>query len=157
MTLIDWASRWGIPAAALLSLQADVFGATPDAVPTPGLPDSEAAVQVRVRLDASRAGWRVFRNNVGAGMVDGQFLRWGLANDSVRMNEALKSSDLIGVRPVLVRSDHVGTVIGQFVSLEVKRLGWRYAGTPREVAQQAWLRLVAGLGGHARFTTGELE
>lgn len=158
MTLLDWADRWGVPAAALLALRADVFGAVEHAPPVPpSVHAHEAAVQVRLRLDASRAGWRVFRNNVGAGTVDGQFLRWGLANDSTRMNDSLKSSDLVGLRPVTIRQQDVGTVIGQFVSLEAKRVGWKYSGTAREVAQMNWLKLVASLGGHARFTTGEIE
>ncbi|MNE94659.1 hypothetical protein D3C80_1926510 [compost metagenome] len=48
----------------------------------------------------------------------------------------------------------VGQKLAQFVSVEVKRPGWRFAGTDRERAQQAWVNLVAANGGHAFFSTG---
>jgi hypothetical protein len=157
VTLEQWAVRWHVPADALLELRASFghFDATP---PGPVVGPSEAAVQTRVRLEASRAGWRAWRNNIGAGRIDGgSYVRWGLANDSAQLNAALKSSDLIGIRPRLIGSSDVGTTIGQFVSLECKAVGWKYTGTDRERAQDAWLRLVRGMGGHARFTTGEIE
>jgi len=47
----------------------------------------------------------------------------------------------------------VGSVLGQFVSFEVKRAGWKYAGTDRERAQEAWAALVTSLGGLARFVS----
>jgi len=52
---------------------------------------------------------------------------------------------LIGIKPG-----------GQFVSREVKRPGWRYTGTEREVAQLRWIEIVTALGGDAKFTTGDL-
>lgn len=156
MTLEQWALRWQVPLDALHELRR-AFGQS-DNPPAPLVGASEAAVQTRVRLEASRRGMRVFRNNVGGGkLADGSFVRWGLANDSAALNEKLKSSDLIGIRPVVITDTHVGSTIGQFVSLEVKAAGWRFTGTEREVAQEAWLRLVTSLGGHARFTTGEIE
>lgn len=123
--------------------------------PVPG--ESEAAVQARVRVEASRKGMRLFRNNVGAftDPESGQFVRFGLANDSKQLNAVLKSGDLIGVRPRVVHPGDVGRLIGQFVSREVKRGGWRYAGSPREVAQLNWVNLVNSLGGDAAFCTGE--
>jgi len=119
---------------------------------------SEADAQARVRLLASQAGCRLWRNNVGAGYLkDGTFARWGLANESTAMNRAMKSADLIGVRPILITLDHVGMTIGQFVSREVKASGWRYRGNEHERAQQNWATLINSLGGDARFTTGEWE
>ena len=116
---------------------------------------SEAAVSVEVRLEASRLGIRLWRNNVGAGyMQDGSFIRWGLANESAAMNRLIKSADLIGVRPILITPAMVGRTIGQFVSREAKRAGWKWSGTDREVAQLAWADLVNSLGGDAAFTTG---
>jgi hypothetical protein len=73
------------------------------------------------------------------------------------MNRSLKSADLIGIQPVLITPAHVGCVIGQFVSREVKRPGWRYRGSDREQAQKAWADLVNSLGGNAAFTTGEWQ
>ena len=117
---------------------------------------NEAAVSVQVRLEASRLGLRLWRNNVGAGyMQDGSFLRWGLANDSAAVNARLKSADLIGIRPVLITPQMVGAVLGQFVSREVKASNWRWRGTDREQAQMAWAELVNSLGGDAAFATGE--
>lgn len=118
---------------------------------------SEADVQAHIRLLASRAGGRLWRNSVGAGILaeSGSFVRWGLANDTSAMNKQVKSGDLIGIIPVLITAEHVGTVIGQFVSREVKREGWTYKGGPHEEAQQRWIDLVRSLGGDAAFTTGE--
>ena len=116
----------------------------------------ETDAQAQVRLLASKDGARLWRNNVGAGALqDGTFVRWGLANESSAMNKALKSADLIGLRPVLITPEHVGRVLGVFVSREVKRPGWRYSGTERETAQAAWRDLINRLGGDAEFTTGE--
>jgi hypothetical protein len=117
----------------------------------------EAVVQARVRLAASQAGARLWRNNVGAGVLsDGSYLRWGLANDSTALNKAVKSGDLIGIKPVLITAGHVGQTLGVFCSREVKRSGWRYnPNNARERAQQAWIDLVRDLGGDAAFTTGE--
>ena len=96
----------------------------------------------------------LFRNNVGALKAeDGRMVRFGLANDSKRRNGVLKSGDLIGIDPVLITSAHVGRTIGQFVSVECKRPGWQYSGTPREVAQLNWIQLVIASGGRAKFVT----
>ena len=117
---------------------------------------SESAIQTLIRLEASRKGCILFRNNVGAGVLDnGSFVRWGLANDSAQLNERLKSADLIGIRPILITPEHVGQVIGQFLSREVKAAGWKWAGTKRELAQQQWADLVNRMGGDALFATGE--
>jgi hypothetical protein len=117
---------------------------------------TESDAYAPLRLAASREGARLWRNNNGAGKLEnGSYIRWGLANESAQMNSMLKSSDLIGIRPVLVTPEHVGRTLGVFVSREVKRPGWRYGGGPREEAQKRWLDLVASLGGDAAFTTGE--
>ena len=144
MTLTQWAIKWGVSIEALRDLenQFRLHGGTHAA----DAGESEGAAQARVRLAATRAGWRLFRNNVGAGKLDnGNFIRWGLANDSKALNDQIKSSDLIGIR-----SD------GVFVAREIKAPGWRYSGTEREQAQLRFLQLVAALGGDAAFTTGDL-
>ena len=116
----------------------------------------ESASYDPLRLAASRDGARLWRNNVGAGVLQsGGFIRWGLANETAQMNRLLKSSDLIGIRPVVIGPEHLGRTLGIFVSREVKKVGWEYRGDDRERAQKAWLDLVASLGGDAAFSTGE--
>lgn len=151
-SLHTWAQRWGVSAVALAELAA-ALGAGAAAASEPGL--SEAAVQVQVRLEASRRGIRLWRNNVG-GMYDetGRFVRYGLANESAGMNKVIKSADLIGVRPVVITASHVGSTIGQFCSREIKAAGWRYTGNDREKAQLAWAQLIAAMGGDSGFASG---
>lgn len=154
MILATWATRWQIPPAAMRELTA-MLGAHSDPLPTPADPMSEAGVQARVRLAASQAGMRVWRNNVGAvhDSTRNIHVRYGLANDSPQMNDVLKSADLIGVRPRLIGPSDIGTTIGQFVSFEVKHAGWRWRGDDHEQAQAAWAALVVSLGGEARFVS----
>lgn len=156
MILSEWALRWGIPYAAMADLQAHVLGLDGGPPPAPGAPQrSEAYAQSEVRIEASQRGCRLWRNNVGAGYgEDGSFMRWGLANDSAQVNAKIKSADLIGIRPRVIQPEDVGKLVGQFLSREMKPPGWRYTGTPREVAQLNWANLINGLGGDAGFATG---
>lgn len=152
----QWAARHGVTLAALNELQA-IFGMHGGHdLPPEVKGNSEAAVQAAVRLEAANKGVRLFRNNVGA-LVDsrGVPVRYGLANDSKQLNEVMKSADLIGWRPLLIEPQHVGTVVAQFVSREVKAVGWHYTGADREPAQLAWAQLVTAGGGDAAFCTGE--
>ena len=119
---------------------------------------NERDIQNLVRLEASRRGWRVWRNNVGV-LIDsrGVPVRYGLANDSSQVNASVKSADLIGVRPVLITPEHVGGLIGQFVSIECKAEGWSGRGNDKhEAAQRKWAQLINDLGGYAIFSTGKL-
>lgn len=155
MVLDIWARDWGVPKAALEDLRRRL-GACPDVLRALVDPKSEAGVQNDVRLEASRKGGRLWRNNVGATKDEaGNFFRYGLANDSAQMNKLIKSSDLIGIMPITITQDHVGLVIGQFTAREVKKAGWRYTGTEREQAQLRFIELVLGLGGDAGFASGE--
>ncbi len=115
---------------------------------------SEAGILSDIRLEASEKGARLWRNNVGATYAsNGQFIRYGLANDSANLNKAIKSADLIGIRPVLITAEHVGMIIGQFISREIKKPGWSYRHTDREQAQSNWAELIISLGGDACFAT----
>lgn len=119
---------------------------------------SEKDIQVRIRLEANRRGWRLWRNNVGVlTNASGGYVRYGLCNDSSQINAIIKSSDLIGIRPVLITQEMVGKTIGQFMAREIKKEGWIYSNDPREKAQKAFIDLINQLGGDAAFTTGELE
>ena len=150
MILDQWAQQWGISPEALADLR-QKFGQIPVEI-TPKMGGSEAAVINQLRLEASKKGLRLWRNNNGATMDEkGNFIRFGLANDSKAVNDRIKSSDLIGIRPLQVG----GIVIGQFVAREVKAANWKYTGTKREQAQLRYLQLVASLGGDAQFATGE--
>lgn len=152
MNLTEWAQKHHISPSAILDFYTMVL-------PTAGETEltTEADAQRQVRERASSEGWRLWRNNVGAGKLDsGRFVRFGLANESEAMNKSVKSSDLIGIKPVLVTPEHIGQRLGVFVSREVKKPGWRYTGTGREVAQMKWITIVSALGGDAKFTTGEL-
>lgn len=154
MTLYQWAARHGVTLAAIKELET-LFGlGEPLGVVVPGM--SEAAVQNNLKLEGSRKGVRLFRNNVGAAQLpDGSFIRFGLANESSQVNEVIKSGDLIGIRPVLITPHMVGHVVGQFVSREAKPGNWRYSGTGRELAQYRWIQLITSLGGDACFANGE--
>src|SRR5574337_356560 len=155
MTLHEWALQWRIPFEALADLKLRM-GLDTDPDPA-AAGRSEAWAQSQVRLKASRLGMRLWRNNVGALLDErGVPVRFGLANDSKEMNKRIKSADLIGIKPVLIGPQHVGSTIGQFLSREVKAPGWRYTGTSRERAQLAWVNLVASMGGDAAFSTGAL-
>jgi hypothetical protein len=148
--LNQWAARWQIPPAALVELRALMGMAEEPPPDVAGL--SEAAVQQQVRLEASRRGLRLWRNNNGATFDEsGRMIRYGLANDSAALSKRIKSSDLIGITPHVILAMDVGRTVGVFTSYEVKRSGWRYAGTAREVAQAAWISLVVSLGGIAKF------
>lgn len=150
--LHDWARKWGLSVECLRDLQITLGTYTPPLAPDdPSVGKSEAWAQSALRIEASRKGVKLFRNNVGA-LADktGRFVRYGLANDSAAQNAMLKSGDLIGIRPVLIG----GHIFGQFVSREMKAPGWQYTGTDREVAQLNWINLINSCGGDAAFATG---
>lgn len=153
MMLDAWAARWQIPAAALAELK-QAMGIAEPAIPVPaGV--SEAATQQLIRLEACKQGKRLWRNNNGATFDEsGRMIRYGLANDSAALSKQIKSSDLIGITPHYVTAADVGRLIGIFTSIEVKRPGWKYKGTDREVAQLAWINLVLSMGGVGKFATG---
>jgi len=107
-----------------------------------------------VKEEAALKGVILWRNNVGV-LID-KFrrpVRFGLANDSKKTNENLKSADLIGIKKVIITQEMVGKTIGQFVSREIKRPGWKYSGTEREKAQLEWEVLINSMGGDAGFAT----
>ena len=147
-----WAVRHRVGADALVEL-----AATLGAMPAVGRPEagSESRVQSTVRLAAPAHDMRLWRNNVGVLMdKNDRPVRFGLANDSKALNGRLKSGDLIGWRRVEIRPEHVGRILGQFVSVECKESGWRYTGDEHEQAQARWASLVVADGGYARFATG---
>lgn len=120
-------------------------------------PEAESPIQQQIRVRAARRGWLLFRNNRGAGklLLPGglsRFLRWGLANDSKKLGDAIKSGDLVGGRPIVITADMVGKTILQFASVEVKKEGWRPDGSLEYCAQVQWMKLIEDHGGFAIIT-----
>ncbi len=160
MTYNEWAARH--PAAAL------DFQAMLNALPWPRADEetdgrSEAWAQQQVRMQIARAGAMAWRNNEGATPskcpdcgVKRQPIRYGLGNDSARLNDAVKFGDLIGAVPRLIRPEHIGQTIAQFAMVECKKPGWVFKGTPEEIGQAKGLALVKQLGGFATFSTGQI-
>lgn len=115
----------------------------------------EAAVQQRIRLRASEMGTPLLRNNSGAVTTDdGRHIRFGLGNDSPEINKRFKSSDLIGIWPVVILPEHVGRTLGMFFAVECKSPGWQPR--PNDEHTQAQARFgqwVTNHGGIFRFAT----
>lgn len=152
--LHNWSIRHSVSLQALDELRILLTSTVPSPVASQGA--SESDVQARVRLAASQAGDVLWRNNSGVLKDErGVPVRFGLCNESKAVNDKCKSSDLIGIRRVEVTPAHVGHTIGQFYAREVKRAGWRYTGTPREVAQLRFIEAVVAMGGDAGFACSE--
>ena len=154
MLLDQWANRWGVSHQALSELK-QLMGIG-EFVPKPPSTanKSEDAVQTMLRINASKAGRRYWRNNVGACKDEnGRIIRYGLANESTRVNHSIKSSDLIGITPVVITQDMVGSTVGQFTAIEVKKEDWNPQKKldDHETSQLKFLILVQSLGGRAHF------
>lgn len=152
-----WALHYPQAAADLQRL----FGALPWPVPEEAEGKSEAWAQQQARLSVAQRGALSFRNNVGATPAKcpecnakQRPVRYGLANDSARLNKEIKSGDLILAIPRQITAPMVGSCILQFGTAECKRPGWTYTGKDQEPGQLAWNSLIARHGGYATFTTG---
>ena len=97
---------------------------------------SEQELLQRIRLELGTGPVRLWRNNVGA-LRDGrgQLVTYGLCKGS---------SDLIGLRQVLIGPEHLGQTLAVFTAIEVKAPGGRL----RE-EQRSFLALVEAFGGYA--------
>ena len=151
VTLYEWANKWGIPQVAIDDL---VIDTRTDNITNPEGATSEQGVSKRVRVEAASAGKVLWRNNNGACQdTNGNFIRYGLCNESKAMNASVKSSDLIGITPLVVTPELVGRTVGIFTAREVKAPGWQFKGTPREVAQEKFGSIVQRYGGDFSFIT----
>lgn len=145
MNLNKWAIKWQIPLDAIVDMKAEMGLSGTVQLEDGRVLHTEAGAQSAIRVEAAAIGTVLWRNNNGGYQDDnGNFIRYGLANDSAAMNKRIKSSDLIGIRDG-----------GQFICREVKQPGWRYTGTAREAAQLKFIELVLSKGGDAGFATGE--
>jgi hypothetical protein len=104
----------------------------------PVSPPPEFDLYGPIMIAVCRTGARLFRNHVGVAdhlSPDGE-------QRKVRHGLPPGSSDLIG-----------WTADGRFLSIEVKRPGWRSTPAWRASQQAAWLRVVAQSGGVAMVVT----
>ncbi len=117
---------------------------------------NEAALQSHVRLAFADIG-PVWRNNSGACEdKTGRLIRYGLGNDSKQLNDKIKSSDLIGITPVVawLPSANAWVKLGVFTALEIKAPGWHQTpGDKRAEAQAKFHDIVRDVGGFAGFVT----
>jgi hypothetical protein len=156
MFLYEWARKHNIPQHALEDL---LRGLGAHWEPKQDRKkSSEQEVQDRVRLEASRKGCVLWRNNLG---VTENHVRYGLCNDSPKVNARLKSHDLVGIRPTLITPELVGRTVGIFFTREIKAPGWVFGASSnkkerdREEAQLRWALIVLSMGGDSAFTDCE--
>lgn len=133
--------------------------AVPTIAVTAGNAHSEAGTQSRRVLNAARQGGILWRNNSGACTDStGRQIRYGLGNVSQQVNKVMKSSDLIGITPVVITQAHVGATAGIFTAEEIKSPTWKFRESDeRAVAQFNFIKKVQSLGGIARFVTNSEE
>lgn len=114
---------------------------------------TEAKIQQDIRLKSASMGTPLLRNNNGACYDDtGRLIRYGLGHTSKEINKVFKSSDLIGINPVIITQAMVGRTIGQFMAVEVKPTNWTARESDdRYVAQRNFIDWVNKHGGTGMF------
>lgn len=119
----------------------------------------ESAVESHIRLAAAERGLQLWRNNTGMAYNEKNVpVRFGLCNESAAMNKRIKSSDWIGITPIVITPDMVGMTIGVFTAIEAKHEGWKFSPVnEREVAQAAYHDIVRKAGGFAGFASSVVE
>lgn len=115
----------------------------------------ETPVAQRVRLLSAQLNMDLWRNNSGAFKDDfGNMIRFGLANDSAEYNKVVKSSDLIGITPIIITPDMLGQIVGVFTAIETKASDWHMTPSDKRAkAQEAFHNIVRRAGGFAGFAT----
>lgn len=117
-------------------------------------PEGYAMQEVRKRASDWKA--RMFRNNTGC-LKDqsGRPVRFGLGNESSKVNAQFKTGDYVGWFPVTITPEMVGKTIAVFANIEVKAVGFTvkldYNPKSREYAQNNFNQLVISHGGIAGF------
>lgn len=105
---------------------------------------SEQELQQQIRLQLGSSPVRLWRNNVGALRDErGRLVTYGLCKGS---------SDLIGLRQVLIGPEHLGQTMAVFSAIEVKSPKGRL----RE-EQRSFLELVERFGGYSGVATSVEE
>lgn len=117
---------------------------------------NEDAVTSHSRLEFANIG-PLWRNNSGAFKDDtGRLIRFGLGHESAATNAEMKSSDYIGITPVVayLASLQRWATLGVFTALEMKPGGWKLnPSDKRGHAQANFHRIVREAGGFAGFVT----
>lgn len=119
----------------------------------------ESAVDSRVVLVSAQNGDYLWRNNRGAFQDDtGRWIRYGLMNESDKIDKICKSSDRIGITSVIIQPHHVGQLFGVFTAIETKPSDWyMIPSDKRAIAQMAFHDIVLRAGGYAGFARNEEE
>lgn len=107
--------------------------------------DSESVILKRVMLALSKAGAKIFRNNVGfATYPNGAVVKYGVCNPG--------GSDIIGFTPVTITPDMVGKQVAIFTAIECKTEKGKL-----RPEQTNFLNAVKKAGGYAGVATSEQE
>jgi len=117
----------------------------------------EITAASRVCLAAGQLGYWMMRNNSGVlNDKHGTPVRFGLGNESAKLNKEIKSSDYIGIAPMVITREMVGSTVGVFLATEIKKEGWRLIPSDdRGHAQQRFITEVRQRGGMATFASNE--
>ena len=133
--------------------------------------NNESAVIAQVLIDATKKGWRLFRNTVAQAFVGGQITEERTIPDRsgrpvyiielinarrVRVGLCKGSSDTVGWRPLKITADMVGQTIAQFVAVECKTLAYGKI-TPEQQNFLDQLTEAGGAGFVARETADGYE
>ena len=94
----------------------------------------------------------LWRNNSGA-MIDktGRLVRFGLGNESKKVNDYFKCPDLVGIKTITITQEMIGKKIGIFYAKECKKPGWKYKDNDHEKAQKRFIDEINSRGGDASF------
>jgi len=148
MTFQQWQIRHGVSDQAMYELEQMLL--EPSKTTGDVVGSSEAGSQQRIRAAAPHQCGILWRNNVGAFADErGVWVRYGICNDSKKVNDKIKSSDLIGSTKISYHGRHFGV----FTAIECKKPGWKFTGSIRENAQLKFHNIVRSNGGIAGFAT----
>lgn len=112
----------------------------------------ESEVQQEVQIAGPEYHCILMRNNVGAFTdATGRNVRFGLGNISKNHSDQMKSSDLIGIKSIVITPDMVGKMIGVLTAIEVKKEGFVYNSLDKRQRAQnnfiEWVKLRGGIAG----------